>query len=144
MRTYLWDDMLDWFMRQMDNGQREEMLCFIVAWISLNFLKSNNLLLKKLLPILSVWYLLLLDTRFSYFLIFLYFYAYQRPQFTRVFTFFFYRAWGSRLSHKFCRLRSYDVLVRIKFSNESVTCNSVCESTVAVKIRLKRSSFAFH
>lgn len=31
-----------------------------------------------------------------------------------------------------------------KFSNESVTCNSVCESTVAVKIRLKRSSFAFH
>lgn len=88
-----------------------------------------------------------IGTRYKIFVLFnffKYFYAYQRPHFTRVFTFFFYRARGSRLSHKFCRLRSYDVLVRIKFSNESVTCNSVCESTVAVKIRLKRSSFASH
>ena len=93
---------------------------------------------------ISVVSIVTLDTRFSYFLLFKYFYAYQRPHFTRVFTCFFYRARGSRSSHKFCRLRPYDVLVRIKFSNESVTCNSVCESTVAVKIRLKRSSFAFH
>ena len=81
--------MKDWFMRQMYNGQREEILCFIVAWISVTFLKSDNLLLEKMLPILSVWYLLLLDTRFLYFLIFFYIFTRIKDPILRVYLLFF-------------------------------------------------------